>query len=196
MAHQDYVKRSRSANKKKNPYKSKAEPIKATMPLKVKLIGLITLCLIIGFSYALWSIKDNRPSTTTVTTTTENKVNTSPKASNLPEPPKEKWSRWRWGLLLGFISGFVFFALSCHWLVEVGHVAGTVWAGIAALVFFSLYLAIYFALFGAFAGTVGRWIGDRTYIEGGLAYGFVDYDSAALFDWDETKALIEGVELT
>ena len=73
-------------------------------------------------------------------------------------PPKEKWSRWRWGLLLGFISGFVFFALSCHWLVEVGHVAGTVWAGIAALVFFSLYLAIYFALFGAFAGTVGRWI--------------------------------------
>ena len=41
-------------------------------------------------------------------------------------------------------------------------------------------------------GTVGRWIGDRTYIEGGLAYGFVDYDSAALFDWDETKAQIEG----
>ncbi len=92
MAHQDYVKRSRSANKKKNPYKSTAEPIKATMPLKVKLIGLITLCLIIGFSYALWSIKDNRPSTTTVTTTTENKAKTSPKASNLPEPPKEKWS--------------------------------------------------------------------------------------------------------
>ena len=73
-------------------------------------------------------------------------------------PPKEKWTRWRWGLLLGFICGFVFFALSCHWLVEVGHVAGTVWAGIAALVFFSLYLAIYFALFGAFAATIGRWI--------------------------------------
>ena len=74
------------------------------------------------------------------------------------DPPKANWSRWRWGLLLGFISGFFFFTINCQWMIQTGHVAGTLWAGLAALVAFSLYLALYFALFGAFAATIGRWV--------------------------------------
>jgi apolipoprotein N-acyltransferase len=74
------------------------------------------------------------------------------------DPPKVNWSRWRWGLLLGFISGFFFFTINCQWMIQTGHVAGTLWVGLAALVAFSLYLALYFAFFGAFAATIGRWV--------------------------------------
>lgn len=74
------------------------------------------------------------------------------------DPPKTKWSRWRWGLLLGFVSGFFFFIINCQWMIQIGRVAGTLWAGAAALVAFSLYLSLYFALFGAFAATIGKWV--------------------------------------
>tara|TARA_R110002096_G_scaffold119495_4_gene258959 strand:+ start:1602 stop:3317 length:1716 start_codon:yes stop_codon:yes gene_type:complete len=74
------------------------------------------------------------------------------------KPFRPMWSRWRWGLTLGYVSGLAFFLISLSWMTEVGKVAGTIWAGIAALLALSLYLAIYPALFGAFAATVGRWI--------------------------------------
>lgn len=72
--------------------------------------------------------------------------------------PKAGWPRWRWGLLLGYITGATFFIISLSWMTEVGKVAGTIWAGIAALLALALYLAIYVAIFGAFGATVGRWI--------------------------------------
>ena len=58
---------------------------------------------------------------------------------------------------LGFLAGFVFYLLNLLWVTEIGAVAGTVWAGIGALVVMSGYLARYVAVFGAFAATVGRW---------------------------------------
>jgi len=85
MAHQDYV--SRPKSNKKSPYKKGAEQPK-TIPLKVKLIGLLTLCIIAGFAYLLWSIKDTQPEPikAPVANTKEKKKAT------LPEPPKEKWA--------------------------------------------------------------------------------------------------------
>jgi len=90
MAHQDYV--SRSRNTKKSPYKkSSAQPPKG-VDIKVKIIGLITLCIICGFIYFLWSIKGNgaAPENIIPPTIEENKKTPTPKA-NLPTPPKEKW---------------------------------------------------------------------------------------------------------
>lgn len=66
-------------------------------------------------------------------------------------------SRGGRGLWLGFLSGFAFFLVNVSWITEVGTVTGTFWAGIGALVAMSAYLAFYFAVFGAFAATVGRW---------------------------------------
>ncbi|MDF1659969.1 MAG: apolipoprotein N-acyltransferase, partial [Verrucomicrobiales bacterium] len=70
-----------------------------------------------------------------------------------PKPP-----RWKHGLSLGFVSGLVFFLISISWLTEISRVAGTVFAGLGALLLPSSYLALYFAAFGAFAATAGRWI--------------------------------------
>ncbi len=66
--------------------------------------------------------------------------------------------RWRRGALLGLVCGFVFFAINLSWITEISHVAGTFFAGLGALVALALYLSLYFALFGAFAATAGRWI--------------------------------------
>ncbi|MDF1825201.1 MAG: apolipoprotein N-acyltransferase [Verrucomicrobiales bacterium] len=71
---------------------------------------------------------------------------------------KPETARWKHGMQLGFVSGFAFFLISISWLTEVSRVAGTVWAGIGALLSLSFYLAFYFAAFGAFAATAGRWI--------------------------------------
>lgn len=66
--------------------------------------------------------------------------------------------RWRRGALLGLVCGLVFFAINLSWITEISHVAGTFFAGLGALVALALYLSLYFALFGAFATTAGRWI--------------------------------------
>src|SRR6056300_1020950 len=66
--------------------------------------------------------------------------------------------RWRRGALLGLVCGIVFFAINLSWITEISHVAGTFFAGLGALVALALYLSLYFALFGAFATTAGRWI--------------------------------------
>lgn len=72
-------------------------------------------------------------------------------------PRKPGRARWRHGFLLGYLAGFVFFAVNVSWITEISRVAGTVWAGIGALFGMAAYLGLYFAAFGAFAATVGRW---------------------------------------
>lgn len=75
-----------------------------------------------------------------------------------PRPrTKKPGPRWWHGLRLGFLTGFVFFLINVHWITEISRVAGTKLAGFAALLGLAGYLAVYPALFGAFAATVGRW---------------------------------------
>lgn len=74
------------------------------------------------------------------------------------KPNKKKTPRWRWGLGLGFLCGLSFFLISQTWFIQVSHVAGNLATGIAAWIGICAYLAVYPALFGAFASTVGRWI--------------------------------------
>ncbi|MDF1861997.1 MAG: apolipoprotein N-acyltransferase [Verrucomicrobiales bacterium] len=71
---------------------------------------------------------------------------------------ESKQKRWKRGALLGYISGLTFFLVNIFWLTEVSRVAGTIFAGLGALLALSLYLGIYFAIFGAFAATAGRWV--------------------------------------
>lgn len=71
---------------------------------------------------------------------------------------ESKQKRWKRGALLGYLSGLTFFLVNISWLTEVSRVAGTIFAGLGALLALSLYLAVYFAAFGAFAATVGRWV--------------------------------------
>ncbi len=75
-----------------------------------------------------------------------------------PDPARRRFRSRAWrGLWLGFLSGFAFHLVNVSWITEIGQVAGTIWAGIGALVAMSAYLAVYFAVFGAFAATVGHW---------------------------------------
>lgn len=88
MTHQDYISRSKAKNKKNNPYKKGADNASAGMPIKVKLIGLFTLIAIAGFTYFLWSIKDN----TSTELATPQKTVTTKSGQTLPSPPEEKWA--------------------------------------------------------------------------------------------------------
>lgn len=65
---------------------------------------------------------------------------------------------WRHGFYLGYLTGLAFFFINVSFITEISRVAGTIFAGLAALVAFATYLALYFGVFGAFAATVGRWI--------------------------------------
>ncbi len=73
-------------------------------------------------------------------------------------PVKEKTSRWKRGFGLGYVSGLIFFVFDLYWFYETKAVVGSAFAGIAAVLAISSYLALYFGAFGAFAATVGRWI--------------------------------------
>ncbi|GAA0811576.1 SPOR domain-containing protein [Colwellia sp. D2M02] len=93
MPNQDYI--SRKPTKKKSPKgsakaKKNSAPAKATLPLKSKVIILVTLLCIGAFGYGLWALK-TAPSTKVPVT---EKPQTAPEneAKTLPEPPKEKWS--------------------------------------------------------------------------------------------------------
>jgi len=55
--------------------------------------------------------------------------------------------RWLWGAILGYVAGFSFFVVNVAW---IRHVAGPGWGLLA------MYLALYFAAWGAFAATLGR----------------------------------------
>jgi len=93
MAHQDYVSRSRTPNKKSNPYKKNQNQAPQGASMKVKLIGLFTLVAISVFGYFLWVIKDSQQDVAPVPvekTATKTATNTTEK--DLPEPPKEKWA--------------------------------------------------------------------------------------------------------
>lgn len=75
-----------------------------------------------------------------------------------PRPGRRRGgSRGRHGFRLGFLAGFAFFLINVSWITQIGKVAGTVWAGIGALIPMAAYLALYVAAFAAFAATVGRW---------------------------------------
>ncbi len=79
--------------------------------------------------------------------------------------------RWRLGFRLGYLCGLSFFLINVSWITEISSVAGTRLAGLGALVALAGYLALYFALFGAFAATVGRWSPAATdVVEGRKAY--------------------------
>ena len=73
------------------------------------------------------------------------------------KPRESNSTRWKRGFYLGYLSGLSFFVLNVSWITEVSRTAGTIWAGVGSLLTITLYLALYFALFGAFAATVGRW---------------------------------------
>lgn len=88
MAPQDYV--SRPKNKKTNPYKKKPAQADTVTSIKVKLIGLFTLVAIIGFSFFLWSIKQ-QPSDVKIANPETLSAPQAHKATTLPEPPDEKW---------------------------------------------------------------------------------------------------------
>ncbi len=75
-------------------------------------------------------------------------------------PRRATRPRWKHGFYLAYLSGVTFFVINVSWITEISHTAGSVWAGIAALAAFTLYLGLYFGVFGAFAATVGRWIID------------------------------------
>lgn len=67
-------------------------------------------------------------------------------------------ARWKRGFFLGYLAGLAFFLINVSFITEISRVAGTVFAGLGALLAFAAYLALYFAGFGAFAATVGRWV--------------------------------------
>ncbi len=92
MAHQDYV--SRPRNTKKSPYqKASAKQQPQGVPVKVKLIGLITLiavcCLLI--SYGVLKVTKNC-SQQAQTTEAPKVADTVKDKATLPTPPKEKWA--------------------------------------------------------------------------------------------------------
>lgn len=91
MANQDYVSRS-PAKKKKNTRNGK-KPAKNTsaIPLKAKLISLLLLVLIGAFAYGLWSLKTD-PSTKTPLVEPVKVKKSANKTTELPKPPKEKWT--------------------------------------------------------------------------------------------------------
>jgi len=93
MANQDYVSRAPAKKKKNTRNGKKQSDNTSTLPLKAKLISLLLILLISGFSYGLWSLKTD-PSTKTPliepVKTTKDKTKTA--ANELPKPPKEKWT--------------------------------------------------------------------------------------------------------
>lgn len=72
-----------------------------------------------------------------------------------PRPTQQ--SEWKRGFYLAYLSGLSFFVLNLNWFTEISKVAGSIWAGIFALLAITLYLALYFGVFGIFAITVGKW---------------------------------------
>ncbi|MEW6999656.1 SPOR domain-containing protein [Colwelliaceae bacterium BS250] len=92
MAHQDYIARPRAPKKKKNPYKAKGKkPVANNSGLKPVFIGLIIVAIVTGFSYFLYSLKNNSSDLDT----TEIELSTPAKQQEediLPPPPTEKWT--------------------------------------------------------------------------------------------------------
>ena len=92
MAPQDYV--DRQQNKKKSPYKKATKKQPKGIPLKLKLIMLITFVVVAGFSYFLWIIDRNDSQPQEIQLHVENQEHKEQENSQtqLPLPPKEKWA--------------------------------------------------------------------------------------------------------
>jgi len=73
------------------------------------------------------------------------------------KPRADQKTEWKRGFFLGYLSGISFFVINISWITEVSRVAESIWAGVFALFFLTLYLALYFGVFGIFAITVGKW---------------------------------------
>lgn len=73
------------------------------------------------------------------------------------KPRADQKTEWKRGFFLGYLSGISFFVINVSWITEISRVAETIWAGVFALFFLTLYLALYFGVFGIFAITVGKW---------------------------------------
>jgi len=89
MSNQDYIARTPAKKKKNNPYKKNTPPPAPKLSVKNKLIGFIIIILIAAFVYSLWFLKTSPETKAPIKT-----VTTAPatKVTNLPEPPKEKWT--------------------------------------------------------------------------------------------------------
>lgn len=85
MSRQDYI--SQSSKPKKNPYKKGADKAPSAFTLKLKLLVLLVLICIGGFSYLLYTIKDTKP----LPDSPEAVEKVTVKESELPAPPVEKW---------------------------------------------------------------------------------------------------------
>lgn len=96
MANQDYVSRT-PVKKKKNARNGKKSTNKNknqnTISLKAKLISILLVILIGGFSYVLWSLKTDPSTKTPLVEPVKTVISQgSNKTKVLPEPPKEKWT--------------------------------------------------------------------------------------------------------
>tara|TARA_R110002050_G_scaffold31363_13_gene80860 strand:+ start:298 stop:858 length:561 start_codon:yes stop_codon:yes gene_type:complete len=89
MSNQDYVSRTPSKKKKNSPYKKKSAEPTRVLSIKTKIIGVLSILLIVGFSYGLWFLKT---SSLTKDPIQANEQPTTEKEQNLPAPPKEKWT--------------------------------------------------------------------------------------------------------
>ncbi len=73
------------------------------------------------------------------------------------KPRPSQRSEWKRGFYLAYLSGLSFFVLNLNWFTEISKVAESIWAGVLALFAITIYLALYFGVFGIFAITVGKW---------------------------------------
>ncbi|MEM7014376.1 MAG: hypothetical protein AAF585_23185, partial [Verrucomicrobiota bacterium] len=77
-------------------------------------------------------------------------------------PSRDK--RWVFGLRMGFVSGFVFFAASLWWIgvftydtsKEGFEAIARLLLGIVTVIVMCMYLGLFFGAWGAFAATIGR----------------------------------------
>ena len=80
MAHKDYVARGHSSKKQTPPLSKPSLPW-----LRI----IITLILVLGFSYFLWSIKGTAPENTTDVIVIKQQAQSE--KDTLPEIPQEEW---------------------------------------------------------------------------------------------------------
>jgi cell division protein FtsN len=92
MSNQDYIARTPAKKKKNNPYKKNTPQPTPKFSFKAKLISFIVLVLIIAFAYGLWFLKTSPKTKAPIQTATPTTSSTTKKETNLPKPPKEKWT--------------------------------------------------------------------------------------------------------
>lgn len=89
MSNQDYIARTPAKKKKNNPYKKSTPPPAPKSTVKAKFIGFIVIVLIAAFGYSLWFLKTSPTTKEPIQTVTTAPVT---KETQLPKPPKEKWT--------------------------------------------------------------------------------------------------------